>query len=509
MTPVSKFRKSFASLPLFFLVFSLACGLMFTLAIYAVLIENFREARVFFYTSLSGFLIFALVNLATSNRNLKETGTTQIISLILLFLLLPLFLAIPNWIILSNVSFTDVYFDMVSAFTTTGLPVFNDNFLSKPLHLWRALIAWLGGCLIWIAAFVILLPASRGGFDIFSNNNKFNPSSNRNLTLNERSETLTKVSKKLTPIYICLTFILWCALTSLGTDGYTSLIRALSILSTSGISGPVKFETDEAGFLGELVIAVFLLLALSHNIFYSLANKTKLRKILFDRELRLGLSIVIGTALLLSVKEMSHITSLLNFKDLIINGLKLIWGSFFTVFSFITTNGYVSSYWNANSTYFDAPHVVVIILGLCLFGGGLATTAGGIKLLRISILLTAFSDETDKLLHPSSIVGTKSGLKVFGNSIFMAWIFFMLFLVSLALVITVLTIFGMVFEDAIILAVACLTTTGPIIELLGLNSLLTMDLSYLSKIVLAISMVIGRLEILVALSLITFAFKRA
>ena len=194
--PLFKLRNSFTDLPLFFLVFLLASGLMFILSLYALLIENFREARVFFYTSLTGFLIFALVYLATSNRNLKDTGTTQIISFVLLFLFLPLFLAIPNWIILPNVSFTDVYFDMVSAFTTTGLPVFNDNFLSKPLHLWRALIAWFGGGLIWIAAFAILLPASRGGFDVFSNK-KVN--SNRNLTLNERSEILIKVSQKLTP----------------------------------------------------------------------------------------------------------------------------------------------------------------------------------------------------------------------------------------------------------------------------------------------------------------------
>ena len=506
MTPLSKFRQSLTGIPLFFLVFSLTCFLMCTLAIYAVLIENFREARIFFYTSLTGFLIFSLVNLATSNRNLKETGTTQIITLILLYLLLPLFLAIPNWIILPNVSFTDVYFDMVSAFTTTGLPVFNDNFLSKPLHLWRALIAWFGGGLIWIAAFAILLPASRGGFDVFSNKKV---SSSRNLTLNERSETLNKVSQKLTPIYVCLTIVLWCVLTSLGTDGYTSLIRALSILSTSGISGPEKFETDGAGFLGELVVVVFLLLALSHNIFYSFDNKAKIKKILTDRELRLGLSIVVGTALLLSVKEMSHVNSLLNFKEVIFSGLELVWGSFFTVFSFMTTNGYVSSYWHANSSSLDTPHVVMIMLGLCLFGGGIATTAGGIKLLRISILFTAFSDETEKLLHPSSIVGTKSRLKVFENTVFMAWIFFMLFLVSLALIITILTIFGMLFEDAIILAVACLTTTGPIIELLGFNSLSTMDLSYFSKMVLVASMVVGRLEILVALSFITFAFKRA
>ncbi len=101
--------------------------------------------------------------------------------------------------------------------------------------------------------------------------------------------TLNKISKKLIPIYIALTVIFWCLLTSLGTDGYTSLIRAFSILSTSGISGPEKFGSDEAGFFGELVIIVFLLLALSHNTFYYLNKKTRSKKFNFNRELRFGL----------------------------------------------------------------------------------------------------------------------------------------------------------------------------------------------------------------------------
>ena len=87
-------------------------------------------------------------------------------------------------------------------------------FFQKPIHLWRALIAWFGGGLIWIAAFVILLPASRGGFDVFSNKKK-NSNLKENSHLNERSMTLNKISKKLIPIYIGLTFILWCLLTSL------------------------------------------------------------------------------------------------------------------------------------------------------------------------------------------------------------------------------------------------------------------------------------------------------
>ena len=166
-------------------------------------------------------------------------------------------------------------------------------------------------------------------------------------------------------------------------------------------------------------------------------------------------------------------------------------------------------FWEETVSLADVPHISIILLGLCLFGGGLATTAGGIKLLRISILFSAFSNETAKLLNPSSIPVVKVKVKSLKMSVFMAWIFFMLFIVSLALVTIILAIFGLFFEEAIVIAVACLTTTGPIIAVLGLDPSLISDLSLFPKIVLVISMVLGRLEILVALSVIISVLKRA
>ena len=148
-------------------------------------------------------------------------------------------------------------------------------------------------------------------------------------------------------------------------------------------------------------------------------------------------------------------------------------------------------------------------MGLCLFGGGVATTAGGVKLLRISILFSAFSNETGKLLHPSSVVVKKiNPRKDLEISVFMAWVFFMLFMVSTATLTIILTVFELRFEDALLLAVACLTTTGPIIEMVELNSFFIIELSIFSKIALIIGMVLGRLEILVALSLITFGLNK-
>ena len=157
----------------------------------------------------------------------------------------------------------------------------------------------------------------------------------------------------------------------------------------------------------------------------------------------------------------------------------------------------------------DLPHITIIFLGLCLFGGGLATTAGGIKLLRISVLFSAFSNETGKLLHPSSMTGSSIDLKSLEISVFMAWVFFMLFIVSLALMTIILAIFGISFEEALVLAVACLTTTGPVIEIVGIEPSLISELSYFPKLALVISMVLGRLEILVALSVMIYALRRA
>ena len=503
---LSKLGIKMGGLPLFFQVFGLSCSLMFVIAIYAFITDLFTEGRIFLYTGLSGFLLFFIVILSISNRDIRETGFSQLFSLILSFLLLPLFLAIPPWIILQNVAMIDIYLDNVSAVTTTGLPIFENEFLTRPIHLWRALVAWFGGGLIWVAAFVILLPANSGGFEMLSNK-KGSSNAIRNLTLDERSMTLNKVGRKLLPIYVALTVMLWAMLTSLGTDGFTSLIRALSVMSTSGITGPQKFDSDGAGLFGELIIILFLFFALSHNAINFFSHKSRFQKISEDTEIRLGLILILSVTALLTFNKLTNLDFYSNFSVTFTSIAKIVWGNFFTIFSFITTTGYFSSYWNFSSSS-DNSLIILILIGLCLFGGGIATTAGGIKLLRISILFSAFSNETGKQLYPSLIAEKKVPASNFQLSLFMAWILFMLFIVSLAVLTIILAMFEMFFEDALLVAVACLTTTGPIVQIIGIEKHFFVDLQFFSKIALILGMVLGRLEILVALSLITFSFRR-
>ena len=85
-----KFNETLKGLPLLFQIFGLACILMFVIAAYSLFANLFREARIFFYIGLTGILVLSLVILGTSNRDLKETGVSQLFSLILCFFFLPM-----------------------------------------------------------------------------------------------------------------------------------------------------------------------------------------------------------------------------------------------------------------------------------------------------------------------------------------------------------------------------------------------------------------------------------
>ncbi len=83
------------------------------------------------------------------------------------YVLLPVFLAVPFHEALETTSFLNAYLEMVSAITTTGLPLFdNPGRLGDSLHLWRAIVGWFGGLLIWISASAVLAPMNLGGFEV-------------------------------------------------------------------------------------------------------------------------------------------------------------------------------------------------------------------------------------------------------------------------------------------------------------------------------------------------------
>jgi len=141
---------------------------------------------------------------------------------------------------------------------------------------------------------------------------------------------------------------------------------------------------------------------------------------------------------------------------------------------------------------------------VALIGGGVATTAGGVKLLRVYALYLNGQREMERLVHPNSVgrAGARSR-RIRRQGAFVAWIFFMLFAMTLALVTVVLSAFGLEFEQATILAIAALSTTGPLTQIAGEAPIALNLIAPGAKLVVCAAMVLGRLETLAIIALIS------
>jgi trk system potassium uptake protein TrkH len=150
-----------------------------------------------------------------------------------------------------------------------------------------------------------------------------------------------------------------------------------------------------------------------------------------------------------------------------------------------------------------------MLAGMAVFGGGVATTAGGVKLLRVYALYKHGLREMEKLAHPSSVGGAGMlGRRIRREGAEIAWVFFMLFALSIGLVMAALALTGIAFEESTILAVAALSTTGPVASIASASPVSYGDLPDSAKLILACAMVLGRLETLAIIALLNPGYWR-
>ncbi|WP_240453912.1 TrkH family potassium uptake protein [Chachezhania antarctica] len=494
-------------LPLFLLIWGVAAMSMYVPAIHALSVENYDVSRVFFYGGTLGLFVVTLLGIAMNNRQARNGTLGQLLSLFATFALLPLFLAVPMQEGLRNTTFLNAYFDMVSALTTTGADIFPDPLRrSSSLHLWRGQVAWLGGFLMWVAAAAILAPLSLGGFEITARGDAKRGSGMSGLMQVDQVDPQTKLwrtTKTLAPIYGGLTLLVWIFLMMLGESTLTGLIHAMSVMSTSGISPVGGLDGSSAGWGGEFVLFCFMVFALSRTTFSSDTVLPGTQNLLQDPEVRIGLTLVASVSVLIFAR---HWIAALEFQDTenLSVALRAIWGTLFTAMSFLTTTGFESTDWQIARDWSGIGTPGLILLGLALIGGGVATTAGGVKLLRVFALYLNGLREMERLVYPSSVSGAGArNRRIQKDGAFIAWVFFMLFAMSLALISAILAALGSDFEQAIILSIATLSTTGPLIEVAGDTPIRLVELGPWTKAVLCAAMILGRLEALAIVALLS------
>jgi trk system potassium uptake protein TrkH len=177
--------------------------------------------------------------------------------------------------------------------------------------------------------------------------------------------------------------------------------------------------------------------------------------------------------------------------------------------SFLTTTGFESAGWDEARNWSGLGTPGLMLAGLAIVGGGVATTAGGVRLLRVYALVRHGERELDKLVHPASVGGGgMMARRLRREGAYISWIFFMLFALSIAVVMVAVSLAGLEFESATVLSIAALSNTGPLALVAATEPLSWGALDTATKAILAGAMILGRLETLAIIALLNPEFWR-
>lgn len=496
-------RTRLAELPLLVVLLGLSGAIALVPALYAVAVNDNEHARDFLYSALILMVVTVMLGIATAAYSPRDPARSHLAALVLAYAVLPFALALPLVEALPDTTLTNAWFEMISAFTTTGATVYLPERLPDAVHLWRATVGWFGGFLTLLAAYAILAPLNLGGSEVISGRvpGRGAAGTAQVTRTADPARRLTRFALTLFPVYTALTVLLWCALLILGETGNAALMHAMGTFSTSGITGQVAFQSAASGVAGEVVVFACFLFAITRRALPGIRLAENRRPLMQDPELRLAALVLSAVTLLLFLRH--WFVAEQGGADVPADALSSAWGILFTATSFLTTTGYVSTDWQSAADWSGIGTPGLVLLGLAIFGGGTATTAGGVKLLRVYALFRHGERELEKIIHPNSIGrGGAEARRMRREGAQLAWVFFMLFAISIAIVLAFLLVAGVAFEQALVLAVASLTTTGQLADLAAAEPILYAELSDPVKGILGLAMVVGRLETLALLALI-------
>jgi trk system potassium uptake protein TrkH len=308
------------------------------------------------------------------------------------------------------------------------------------------------------------------------------------------------------PVYAGLTLALGLILSALGSSGLAAASHAMGVMATSGISplpGGIAGQGDRAA---EVSAAVFLVLAAS-RLTYGRRGPTPgpgaprtWREGWRDPEVRL-MAIAVAVAGVWLFLHGLWVGPGVEMLTEPLRALHALWGGLFTSLSFLTTAGYVSSDWAAAAAWTRVEAPALMLMGVATLGGGVATTAGGVKLFRAFALYRHGGGELARLPHPSMVdTARTSGGRLSRQAIVNAWVYVMLYMTAGGLVLMALTLTGLSFDAALTGAVAAMSNTGPLFPLATGETYASIPEA--ARWVMLAAMILGRIEVLAAVALV-------
>ena len=427
--------------------------------------------------------LFFLSNLDHDKRlNLQQAFLLTALS----WLSIALFGSLPFFFSNVEFSFTNAFFESMSGITTTGSTIIpNLESIPKGILFWRAILQWLGGIGVIVMAITLMPIMNVGGMQLFQISNS------------DSSEKILPKSKEiaLRLIYIYSGLTALCALSYkiLGMNIFDSLTHSMTTIATGGFSN----YNDSIGFFNSISIEIsamiFIILGSLPFIAYIKFLSGNNKILISDVQIKTFIKIIIFSIIILSIYLSFVNPNQINLRSI-----------FFNVISILTGTGYVNAQYDNWGSF-----PIILFLALMFIGGCAGSTTCGIKIFRIQILYSFIVNQLKKIIYPKGIFVLKYDQNPVDNKFISSIISFIyLYLVIFFTITALLSLSGLDFITAISGAATSISNVGP-----GLGSIIGPNGNFsslpdISKWILSLGMILGRLELFAILVLFLPSFWR-
>jgi len=443
---------------------------------------------VFLESMILTVLTGALIALACANGVSERLSLRQTFLLTsLVWLTLPFFGAIPFALGATEASFTDAFFEAMSGLTTTGATVLSGlEGLPAGLQLWRGILQWLGGVGIIVVAMVFLPELRVGGMQIFRSE-AFD-------TMGKILPRAGEIASRISVIYVTLTISCAIAYFAAGMDGFDAIVHAMTTVSTGGMANSdLSFGAYGAGV--HYIAILFMILAALPFVRYVQLLAGSPEPLWRDRQIHAFLLILSACVLLITA---------------------WVWGrqgvmtetalreALFNITSIMSGTGY------SNADYMQwGTFPIVILFWVGLIGGCAGSTSCSVKVFRYQLLFSAIKSQIRQIHSPHGVFTPRyEGRPISEDVINSVMAFLVAFILSLGITAVLLGMTGLDFITSVSGAAAAIANIGP-----GLGQEIGPAGNYANindtaKWILAIAMFVGRLEIMVVLTILSVKFWR-
>ena len=438
----------------------------------------------FFGASIVTIVFGALFFLANIDHDRKVNLQQAFLLTALSWLSVAVFGSLPFIFSSMEMSITDAFFESMSGITTTGSTIISNlENAPKGILLWRAILQWLGGIGIIVMAITLMPIMNVGGMQLFK------------ISSNDSSEKILPKSKeialRLIYIYSALTAVCAISYWIFGMGKFDSLTHSMTTIATGGFSN----YNQSIGYFNSIYIEIssmiFIILGSIPFIAYIKFLNGNKKIFTNDTQIKSFLKIIILSVIILSFYLVLTNNENYSFRSI-----------FFNTISILTGTGYVNAEFDSWGSF-----PITIFLTLMFIGGCAGSTTCGVKIFRIQILYLFILNQLKKIIYPKGIFLIKYDQnsvdeKFVASIISFIFFYFVIFFILAAL----LSLTGLDFITALSGAATSISNVGPGLgPIIGPNGDFS-SLPDISKWVLSVGMILGRLELFAILVLFLPSF---